>query len=109
MKMNDEMRFHDLIRKLKRDVGALYGAAKSDYYRDRLGRIYDMLNELDREVSYYIEDMNEMYLRNSSFPGDLIGWLDDDFTYDEQDDEDEESTKEKKDKDGKDDDDKRQQ
>lgn len=82
--MNEDIRFHKLVKELKGEVGRFYGTTKNEYYRERLKGIYDMIKNLEQEIDLYIEDMNEMYLRNSAFPGDLIGWLDDDFTYDDE-------------------------
>ncbi|MEM6281623.1 MAG: hypothetical protein AAF787_05490 [Chloroflexota bacterium] len=83
--MDDRLRFEKQIKKLKKQVGEVYGAAQDPYLKRRLGDIYGMMKDLEAEVTFYVEDMNQMYLRNSAFPGDLIGWLDDDFTVDEED------------------------
>ncbi|MEM6530739.1 MAG: hypothetical protein AAF653_20745 [Chloroflexota bacterium] len=93
-------RFQKLVKELKQEVGKWYGQERNEYTKKRLQKIYHKLKDVETEIEYYVEDMNEMYLRNSSFPGDLIGWLDDDFTYDEPDDEDsdEQSDEESNDK-----------
>lgn len=93
--MDKRIHFHRQVRELKKKTGELYGQMRNEYFRAKLGDIYNDLKELEQSIDLHIEDMNQMYLRNSAFPGDMVGWLDDDFTYDDDDDDAEDDANER--------------
>ncbi len=73
------------IKQLLRDIGTLIGLANDDNQRQNLRRLYAQLKDIELSVDLMKEDLMEMYLRNGAFPGDMVGWLDDDFTYTDDD------------------------
>ena len=59
--------------------------------RDWLNSIYDQLLYHESTIDDAIWEAQQINIRNPAFPDDLVGWLDDDFDYpdDEEDEEDE--------------------
>lgn len=85
-----EERLREKIRELLRDVGRRIGMAKDEDEKANMKRLYKQLKDIERDVDLMKEDLIEMYLRNSAYPGDMVGWLDDDFDDDEDEDEEDE-------------------
>ncbi len=57
---------------------------------DDLRRLYGQVKSHELNLDVAIEELSQMYLRNGSFPGDMVGWSDDDLIEDDDtDDEDE--------------------
>jgi len=85
-----EERLREKIRLMLRDIGRQIGMARTKEEEKNLRRLYGKLKDIEMEVDLMKEDLIEMYLRNSAYPGDMVGWLDDDFDDDEDEDEEDE-------------------
>ncbi len=62
--------------------------------RERLKILNAVEDILQGKAEYEerIQELEEQLLRNPSFPGDFVGWLDDDFTLPDDDDSDDKDT-----------------
>jgi len=87
-----EERLREKIREMLRDVGAQIGMARTEQEQRNARRLYKQLKDIEGEVDLMKEDLIEMYLRNSAYPGDMVGWLDDDFDDDDDEDESDDNT-----------------
>lgn len=70
----------------------LDAASKQDLPSDVRINLLRAANEVMNGQSEYeeqLQELRELLYRNPSFPGDLIGWLDDDFDLPDDEDEDE--------------------
>lgn len=71
----------------------LFDLAKSENMTPRMRR--QLLHGIDKlikgQIGYLdkIKELEELLSRNPAFPGDLVGWLDDDFDSPDDEDEDE--------------------
>ena len=74
------------IEYLLRRIGQWLNEADNEEDRDRLRRLYGNVKGLEASMEIDFEELTQMLIRNSAFPGDMVGWLDDDFTYDDKDD-----------------------
>jgi hypothetical protein len=68
--------------KILRYIGFLIG-----FYGKSNPMLKGDLEDLYRQVKAYqldiaIEELSQMYLRNGSFPGDMVGWSEDDLLTD---------------------------
>ena len=77
---------------LIRDLHWCIAHAKTAEEKQNYRRL--MWRSLNAEDTYedLIQELKDLMIRNPAFPGDMIGWLDDDFDKDE-DDEDDDSKK----------------
>ncbi len=74
--------YNDLLRQ----VGSLISTEKDPYRKVMLQRLYGDMKDTKIDIEVAIEDLSQMYLRNGSFPGDMVGWADDDLLEDDDDD-----------------------
>ncbi len=74
---------------LLRQVGMIMANEKDPIQKRRLGFLYGNMKDTKIDIEVAIEELSQMYLRNGSFPGDMVGWADDDLL--EEDDDDEET------------------
>jgi hypothetical protein len=54
--------------------------AKDKWTKEKHQRLYKKAQEAEDEFNEMITDAQMQGLRNPAFPGDLVGWLDDDFS-----------------------------
>lgn len=79
-------RSHRKIEILLQRLGALMRSANNDEERDRYRRLYGIVKGLEESMELDFEELQNMLIRNGAYPGDMVGWLDDDFTLDDDDD-----------------------
>ncbi len=78
--------------RILRHIGFLIGfyGKTNPMLKSDLEDLYKQVKSYQLDVDVAIEELSQMYLRNGSFPGDMVGWSDDDLIEDDDtDDEDE--------------------
>ncbi|MEM6283584.1 MAG: hypothetical protein AAF787_15440 [Chloroflexota bacterium] len=80
------------IQEILNGLGFIIGDTDDEIIERAARTLYGRVKNLEVDIDILEEELTQMYLRNGAFPGDMIGWLDDDFTVDEPEDDDSDET-----------------
>ena len=83
-----QRRLDERSQKLLRHIGYMLNQTEDPALREDLKRAYGLVKGYKGDIEALVEEITQMGVRNGAFPGDMIGWLDDDFTYEDNDEDD---------------------
>jgi|GEM_PF-2223027 len=74
------------LKELQEYLKETMSLTQDKYLLDELSYLYRLSQDTESEYDDIIREAEMRGIRNPSFPDDLVGWLDDDFTYPDDDD-----------------------